>query len=168
MLRFGINRLFQRRDACLGRAAVLIATAAGGADSPNQFAVHNNRDAAFNWDRAGEAKNAKAFPARSDGVLERFCRAAEKGRRFRFVHRDFDAAQLGVRHPFEIHEVATGIDDRDCHGPIVLASLGNGRSRLRGRSICPNIEARDGLLSSGMEGGMREGYEKLDELLKSL
>ena len=46
--------------------------------------------------------------------------------------------------------------------------LGNGRSRLRGRSICPNTEARDGLLSSGMEGGMTEGYEKLDVLLKSL
>ena len=40
--------------------------------------------------------------------------------------------------------------------------LGNGRSRLRGRSICPNTEARDALLSSGMEGGMTEGYEKLD------
>ncbi|OBG21699.1 polyketide cyclase [Mycolicibacterium celeriflavum] len=46
--------------------------------------------------------------------------------------------------------------------------LGGGRSRLRGRSICPNVEARDALLSSGMEGGMQEGYEKLDELLKTL
>jgi uncharacterized protein YndB with AHSA1/START domain len=46
--------------------------------------------------------------------------------------------------------------------------LGGGRSRLRGRSICPNTEARDALLSSGMEGGMTEGYEKLDVLLKSL
>ncbi len=46
--------------------------------------------------------------------------------------------------------------------------LGNGRSRLRGRSICPTVEARDALLSSGMEGGMAEGYEKLDVLLKSL
>ena len=46
--------------------------------------------------------------------------------------------------------------------------LGGGRSRLRGRSICPNTEARDALLSSGMEGGMTEGYEKLDALLKSL
>ena len=46
--------------------------------------------------------------------------------------------------------------------------LGNGRSRLRGRSICPNVEARDGLLSSGMEGGMIEGYDQLDELLQRL
>ncbi|WP_102141081.1 SRPBCC family protein [Mycobacterium hubeiense] len=46
--------------------------------------------------------------------------------------------------------------------------LGDGRSRLRGRSICPSVEARDALLSSGMEGGMTEGYEKLDALLKTL
>jgi uncharacterized protein YndB with AHSA1/START domain len=46
--------------------------------------------------------------------------------------------------------------------------LGDGRTRLRGRSICPNTEARDALLSSGMEGGMSEGYEKLDALLKNL
>jgi uncharacterized protein YndB with AHSA1/START domain len=43
--------------------------------------------------------------------------------------------------------------------------LGGNRSQLRGRSICPTVEARDGLLSSGMEGGMTEGYERLDELL---
>jgi uncharacterized protein YndB with AHSA1/START domain len=43
--------------------------------------------------------------------------------------------------------------------------LGGGRSRLRGRSICPNVEARDALLASGMEGGMAEGYERLDSLL---
>ena len=49
-----------------------------------------------------------------------------------------------------------------------FTDLGDGRSRLRGRSICPNTEARDALLSSGMEGGMTEGYEKLDELLKTL
>ncbi|HZA12445.1 SRPBCC family protein [Mycobacterium sp.] len=43
-----------------------------------------------------------------------------------------------------------------------------GRTRLRGRSICPNVEARDALLSSGMEGGMREGYERLDKVLQGL
>jgi uncharacterized protein YndB with AHSA1/START domain len=46
--------------------------------------------------------------------------------------------------------------------------LGDGRSRLRGRSICPTLAARDGLLNSGMEGGMAEGYEKLDDLLVRL
>lgn len=43
--------------------------------------------------------------------------------------------------------------------------LGAGRSRLRGRSICPNIQARDALLSSGMEAGMIDSYQRLDALL---
>jgi uncharacterized protein YndB with AHSA1/START domain len=43
--------------------------------------------------------------------------------------------------------------------------LGGGRSRLRGRSICPSVEARDALLSSPMESGMTEGYDRLDALL---
>jgi uncharacterized protein YndB with AHSA1/START domain len=44
---------------------------------------------------------------------------------------------------------------------------GGGRSRLRGRSICPSIEARDALLSSGMDGGMTERYERLNSLLSA-
>ena len=50
---------------------------------------------------------------------------------------------------------------------LTFEDLG-GRTRLRGRSICPNTEARDGLLSSGMEDGMREGYERLDAVVKAL
>jgi uncharacterized protein YndB with AHSA1/START domain len=46
--------------------------------------------------------------------------------------------------------------------------LGDGRTRLRGRSICPNTEARDALLSSGMEDGMVQSYERLDGVLKAL
>lgn len=46
-----------------------------------------------------------------------------------------------------------------------FTDLGDGRSRLRGRSICPNTEARDALLASGMEGGMTQSYERLDALL---
>lgn len=45
--------------------------------------------------------------------------------------------------------------------------LGAGRSRLRGRSICPNTEARDALLASGMETGMVDSYERLDSLLST-
>lgn len=46
--------------------------------------------------------------------------------------------------------------------------LGSGRTRLRGRSICPTTEARDALLSSGMEEGMVQSYERLEGVLKAL
>jgi len=48
---------------------------------------------------------------------------------------------------------------------LVLEDLGDGRSRLTGTSLVDSFEARDAFVASGMETGIREGYEKLDELL---
>ena len=48
---------------------------------------------------------------------------------------------------------------------LTFEDLGNGRSSVRGHSVYPTLEARDGMAQSGMEGGMTEGYERLDELL---
>jgi uncharacterized protein YndB with AHSA1/START domain len=39
------------------------------------------------------------------------------------------------------------------------------RSRIAIHEVYPSVEARDAALASGMEGGVREGYERLDELL---
>jgi len=46
-----------------------------------------------------------------------------------------------------------------------LEDLGAGRTRLTVTSLVDSFEARDAILASGMEGGVREGYERLDELL---
>ena len=43
--------------------------------------------------------------------------------------------------------------------------LEGGRCRLTGRSAFPSVEARDGILAAGMEVGVREGFERLDDLL---
>ena len=48
---------------------------------------------------------------------------------------------------------------------LVLEDLGNGRSRLTATSLVESFEARDAFLASGMEDGVRESYERLDELL---
>lgn len=43
--------------------------------------------------------------------------------------------------------------------------LGDGRTRLVGHSVFPSVEARDGMVASGMESGLVEGYERLDRVL---
>ena len=48
---------------------------------------------------------------------------------------------------------------------LVLEDLGGGRTRLTATSLVDSFEGRDAFLSSGMEDGVREGYERLDELL---
>lgn len=46
-----------------------------------------------------------------------------------------------------------------------IEDLGDGRCRLTGESLCDSFEARDGMLASGMNDGIEQGYQKLDELL---
>jgi uncharacterized protein YndB with AHSA1/START domain len=48
---------------------------------------------------------------------------------------------------------------------MTFADLGDGRTRTIGLSVVENLEARDGIMASGMEVGVYEGYEKLDALL---
>ena len=43
--------------------------------------------------------------------------------------------------------------------------LGQGRTRLHVQSLFDSYEARDGMLSSGMDVGVNDGYAKLDQLL---
>lgn len=43
--------------------------------------------------------------------------------------------------------------------------LGDGWTRLHAQSLCDSIEGRDGMLASGMDVGIHEGYAKLDALL---
>lgn len=44
--------------------------------------------------------------------------------------------------------------------------LSDGQTRLHALSLMESLQARDGMLASGMEGGMEAGYRKLDDLLE--
>ena len=48
---------------------------------------------------------------------------------------------------------------------IVFEDLGNGRTRLTAKSLVDSFQDRDAFVASGMEVGVREGYERLDDLL---
>ncbi|MCC9206255.1 SRPBCC family protein [Arthrobacter sp. zg-Y769] len=49
-----------------------------------------------------------------------------------------------------------------------FTELPDGRSRVTGRSLYPSVESRDEFLGNGMEEGMSDGYNQLDELLVSV
>ena len=48
---------------------------------------------------------------------------------------------------------------------ITFSELPGGRTRISSLTVVDSIEARDMILSSGMEVGVNEGFEKLDALL---
>jgi uncharacterized protein YndB with AHSA1/START domain len=113
-------------------------------------------------------------PGRNTMEIERWDFVTGGG--YRYVHRGPDGGEYwfnGVFHTVRDNEFV--IQTFEFEGARDMVNLEfltfediGGRTRLRGRSICPNTQARDALLSSGMEDGMREGYDRLDAVLKVL
>ena len=95
---------------------------------------------------------------------------------YRYVHRDPEGAEYGFRgvfHTIRENEFALqtfefdGAPDQVSLEFMWFEDLGDGRTRLRGRSIGRSVEGRDLMVESGMEQGMAEGYERLDEIVGS-
>ncbi|WP_138735386.1 SRPBCC family protein [Modestobacter excelsi] len=95
------------------------------------------------------------------------------GGSYRYVH-TLDGQEYGFHGSF--HEVRAaeliiqtftfeGFPDGVALERLELEDLPDGRSRLTATSLVDSFEGRDAFLASGMETGVREGYERLDALL---
>ncbi len=95
------------------------------------------------------------------------------GGRYRYINIDngVEYAFNGVFHVVRPNEFAIqtfeweGMPDVVSLESLTFERLEGGRTRLKAHSVYPSQEARDGLIENGMEQGVKEGYEKLDELL---
>ncbi len=96
------------------------------------------------------------------------------GGAYRYLHRR-GADEFGFHGSF--HEVRPntsivqtftfeGVPDGVALERADFEELAGGRTRLTVTSLVGSFEERDAILASGMEHGVREGYEKLDELLR--
>jgi len=103
-------------------------------------------------------------------IAEYDCRT---GGKYRYVHIDGDNRYgfYGSFHEVRPSEVIVqtftydGFPDGVALERLQLEDLGDGRTRLTATSLVDSFEARDAVISSGMEVGLRESYERLDELL---
>ena len=96
------------------------------------------------------------------------------GGRWRYVQRN-EAGEAyafnGVFHVVRENEFAIQTFEFEMVPDVVsiesltFEDLGEGRSRVRGHATYPSLEARDGMAQSGMESGMSDGYQRLDDLL---
>ena len=95
------------------------------------------------------------------------------GGSYRYLHRQGEE-EYGFRGCF--HEVRPdelivqtftfeGEPDGVALEKLVLEDLGDGRTRLTSTSLVDSFADRDAFVASGMAVGVREGYERLDELL---
>jgi uncharacterized protein YndB with AHSA1/START domain len=58
-----------------------------------------------------------------------------------------------------------GVPDEVALERVTFEDLGGGRTRVVSTSLAESFEKRDAFVASGMEEGVREGYERLDEVL---
>jgi uncharacterized protein YndB with AHSA1/START domain len=109
-------------------------------------------------------------------VLETF--EPYSGGQYRYIHKDKDGNEFGFHGCF--HEISEdlliqtfefeGLSEKghvtlDC---MRLESLPNNRTRVTIQSLFRSVEDRDGMVQAGMEVGVREGYERLDDVLENL
>lgn len=96
------------------------------------------------------------------------------GGRYRFVHADEEGTTYAFNGVFHSaipgERIVQTFEYEGVPGVVAIESmtfedLDRGRSRLSGRSVFPTLEARDGILESGMEVGLTEGFERLDAVL---
>ncbi|MGH2495857.1 MAG: SRPBCC family protein [Ktedonobacteraceae bacterium] len=101
------------------------------------------------------------------------------GGQWRFIHRDAEGNEFafhGVYH--EILAPERIIDTFEFEGlpetghvtleTMKLEELPGGRTRLVTQSVFQSIADRDGALQSGMESGINDTYNRLEELLEKM
>jgi uncharacterized protein YndB with AHSA1/START domain len=100
------------------------------------------------------------------------------GGQYRFIQKDQGGNEYGFHGVF--HEVSPErvIQTFEFEGlpesghvtleTLRLEDLPNGRTRLTNQSVFQSVADRDGMIQSGMEGGVNEGYERLDEILETM
>ena len=96
------------------------------------------------------------------------------GGEYRYIHKDIDGNEYGFHGSF--HEMTLermiqtfefegypGHVSMDC---MTLEELPNNRTRITIHSIFQSVADRDGMIQNGMEKGVTDGYERLDDILK--
>ena len=129
------------------------------------FRAHQDSDLFRQWIGAGS----------DDLTLE--AHEFRTGGRYRFVQQGEDGeayAFNGVYHVVRENEFAIqtfefeGFPDVVSIESLTFERLDGGRTRLRGHAVYPSMEARDGMVGSGMETGMNARYATLDDVLDDL
>lgn len=101
---------------------------------------------------------------------------ARTGGHYRYVHIG-DGQSFGFRgviHSVDEHAAITqtfefeGMPGHVSLERITFTDLGGGRTGIAVHSVFQSVQDRDGIIASGMEGGMTESYDRLAELLPTL
>ena len=110
-------------------------------------------------------------------TIEKF--EPKNGGSWRFIQKDEDGNEFafhGVTHEVKIPERLIGTFEFEGlpeTGHVLLQTtkfeeLPGGRTKMIDQSVFQSVEDRDGMLQTGMEEGLKESYERLDEVLEKI
>ena len=137
-------------------------------DAPRElvFKAHTDPDLYVQW----------LGPRGYEMILDVF--EPHSGGRYRYIHKDQNGNEFGFHGVF--HEISEErlIQTFEFEGlpepghvtldTMRLESLPGNRTRITIQSLFQSVSDRDGMVQAGMERGVREGYERLDEVLEKL
>jgi uncharacterized protein YndB with AHSA1/START domain len=98
------------------------------------------------------------------------------GGTWRFIHRDAAGNEAGFHGVFHGTPSSDGVvrtfEFEGVPGHVSLETLTfeerGAKTLVRTNAVFQSVEDRDGMMRSGMEGGLNESYERLDELVATL
>ncbi len=109
-------------------------------------------------------------------ILEEF--EPVSGGKYRYLHKDKEGNAYAFRGTFHTMTEELMIQTFEFEGmpesghvaldTMRLEKLPNNRTRITIHSVYQSVADRDGMVQSGMESGVVEGYERLDDLLKEM
>ena len=107
-------------------------------------------------------------------ILEEF--EPVNGGKYRYIHKDKDGNEYGFHGTFHEMSIDNMIQTFEFEGYpghvsldcMTLEELPGNRTRATIHSVFQSVSDRDGMIQNGMETGVREGYERLDDILKAM
>lgn len=97
---------------------------------------------------------------------------ARAGGEWRFVQKDPQGntfAFHGVYHTVEPRYVVQTFEFEGVPGHVIMETMRleevDGKTIIKGQSVFQSVADRDGMVQSGMEGGMVDSMERMEELL---
>ena len=100
----------------------------------------------------------------------------KSGGRYRYIHKDYDGNEYGfhgVFHEISLERMIQTFEFEGLPEPghvsldsMHLQELPDGRTKITVHTVFQSVSDRDGMIQSGMERGVSEGYERLDEILE--
>jgi uncharacterized protein YndB with AHSA1/START domain len=125
------------------------------------FRAHADRDLFVQWNGPNDLRTSiEDFDFRTGGSY-----------RYTMRRDDFEGGFHGSFHEIRENELIVqtftfdGMPDGVALEKLHFEDLGNGRTRLVATSLVDSFADRDAFIASGMESGVQEGYQRLDQLL---